>query len=394
MLIPRVFDFERDDVEAMRAHFKANGYVVVRALSEPACVANMKRQVTDLWLKQPWRQLLRVYDPRTKEELDIERDTKRYISAFTREGLDTETLARYRDVAPMHRGFGAACDPQVFHWPEVWQIREDPDLYGLAARIIGQEELWVDINRSIQKLPGEGEEEFLHLDIPLLFTEWKDDDSVGGKVIFNEGGATFVCVPRSNTREAHAAIRAAYTPLYPGAKPTDAKWTVDPLRDPLDLVGQRRSVLVPQGCCVFWSAFLIHGVEKMPRTTGLKMGMYLGYFKAGSRPEYARQTRGIQERDDRLESYREGRAPLLWPSFDPIHYYPKNFMSLGVAALQNYVKKTRDDWPGLSTRVIQTGANKGKVIADLIPVPDPDYRPPPLTRLGERLLGLREWPCR
>ena len=65
--------------------------------------------------------------------------------------------------------------------------------------------------------------------------------------------------------------------------------------------GARRSELVPQGCCVLWSAFLIHGVEKIPRTSGLKVGMYLGYFKAGSRPEYARRTGGLEELDDRLQ---------------------------------------------------------------------------------------------
>ena len=192
MLIPQVFDFERDSVEAMRAHFKANGCMVVRVLSEPECMANMKHQVTDLWLKQQWRQIRRMYDPYTKEELDIELDTKHYIGALTSENLDSETLARYRDVALMHRGFWRSVRPAGFSLSRGVATHACMVSPPLAGRIIGQEALWVDINHCIQNLPAEGEEEILHLDIPLLFMEWKDNDSVGGKVILNEGGARFV----------------------------------------------------------------------------------------------------------------------------------------------------------------------------------------------------------
>ena len=392
-LDPCVFALE-DAPGAIRHHFETHGYVVIRALDQAACVAHMKRQVTDLWLKQPWMERLRVYDSRaTGEELDIERDTERYLEELTRPGLDAATLARYRAAAPFHAGFGAACDPQVFHWPEVWAVRQDPRLYDVACALLsGETALWVDINRSIQKLPDEGDEEFLHNDVPILHMEWRPDDSLGGKVIFNADGASFVCVPHTNTREAHAAIRDAYGPLYPNARATDAKWALDPRKpDPLDLVGRRRAVHVPQGCVVFWSKYLMHGVEKNPRTSGLKVGMYLGYFKAGSRPEYRRKTQGaIGEREDRIASYRDGRAPMLWPSLDRIHYFPKRYLNFP-KLLAPYLAKTRPEWPGVATRAIQSGPRKGEVVGHMVPVCDADYTPPPLTPLGERLLGLAAW---
>jgi hypothetical protein len=55
-------------------------------------------------------------------------------------------------------------------------------------------------------------------------------------------------------------------------------------------------------------------------------GFYVrvGYFPAGARAAYAARA-GIDERHDRLLSYAEGRAPRLWPSLDPVHFYPKRW---------------------------------------------------------------------
>ena len=55
----------------------------------------------------------------------------------------------------------ACCDPCVFHLPGVWDIRQDPRLYELATKLRS--------GQSIQKLPGQGEDEFLHWDMnPFL----------------------------------------------------------------------------------------------------------------------------------------------------------------------------------------------------------------------------------
>ena len=47
-----------------------------------------------------------------------------------------------------HRGFGACCDPAVFHLPGVWQkIRQNVALYDVARALIGRKDIWVDLNR-------------------------------------------------------------------------------------------------------------------------------------------------------------------------------------------------------------------------------------------------------
>jgi len=56
-----------------------------------------------------------------------------------------------------------------------------------------------------------------------------------------------------------------------------------------------------------------------------------------------------------------------------------------------YLAKTKADWPGLTTRTVKSGPNKGMVLPDIVPVLDPHYVPPKLSDVGEKLLGLKEW---
>jgi hypothetical protein len=54
----------------------------------------------------------------------------------------------------------------------MWVVREKPRLYAIASALLdGRRDLWVDINRPIQKLQGKGEEEFLHWDLPFASLE-------------------------------------------------------------------------------------------------------------------------------------------------------------------------------------------------------------------------------
>ena len=78
--------------------------------------------------------------------------------------LPAQRRKKFEAGWPLHRGFGACCDPVVFHLDGVWEVRQDPDLYKIASHLSGETRLWVDINRSIQKLPGQGDNEFLHFD--------------------------------------------------------------------------------------------------------------------------------------------------------------------------------------------------------------------------------------
>ena len=382
-----IFDAASDSADSIAAHYATHGFVVVRALTAEECTANIKAQVGGVLLNQPWQQTLVVRDAATA--LDFQRDSDRYVKELTRSNLDKATLAHYESVWPFHSGFGACCDPTAFHLPEMWRVREKPELYNIARHLMGgRSDLWVDINRCIQKLPGKGEEEFLHWDLDFLHRAHAPDNGVSGKVMFTDG--VFICVPCTATAAFQAEFKRLYQPLYPNAKAGDAKFALDKSKpDPLGLAAKKVAVKVPAGCAIFWSEWLLHGVQKNPRTGHIQFGMYLGYFPAGARKEYERKAK-VDELADRLESFRRGIAPKLWPSFDKIHYYPARYVNFD-RMLAPYIAKTRRGYPGLTTRTIKSGARKGDVVADIVPVAEPSYMPPRLSALGERLLGSVEW---
>ena len=117
--------------------------------------------------------------------------------------------------------------------------------------------------------------------------------------------------------------------------------------------------------------------------------MYLGYFPAGARKEYKRKAK-VDELQDRLDCFRKGVAPLLYQSFDRVHYYPARYVNFD-RMLAPYIAKTRSGYPGLTKRTIKSGARKGDVVADIVPVADPSYMPTRLSVLGKRLLGSVDW---
>ena len=55
--------------------------------------------------------------------------------------------------------------------------------------------------------------------------------------------------------------------------------------------------------------------------------------------------------------------------------------------LQGYINKMPSDHPGVTTRTTKGG----KVVPHLVPVLDPEYKPPALSPLGRKLLGLDDW---
>jgi hypothetical protein len=383
-----VFEANTARPATLKRHFERHGFVIVRVLDRAQCEANIKAQITGILLKQPWRDRLVVRDS-SQQELDIERDTARYIAELTRPNLDKRTLQSYTDVWPFHAGFGACCDPNAFHLAEMWRVREDPRLYEIASSLLGgRRDLWVDINRPIQKLPGKGEEEFLHWDMPILHATHTPDEAIGGKVMFTDG--QFVCVPGTATAAFHREFCEEYAQFYPKAKKSDAKFGLDHAKpDPMGLAEKKVAVRVPAGCAIFWSQWLLHGVQKNPRKGSTQFGMYLGYMPAESRAAYQRKTKpAISERDDRVRSFEMGIAPTLWPSLDRVHYYPYRYVNIH-RNLQPYIDKTRPGYPGLTRREVKS--KPGTWVDDIVPVRDPEYVPPRLTELGYKLLGLYNW---
>ena len=341
-------------------------------------------------------------------------DASEFLEQVTKAPIPAAELRALEDGWCLHRGFGACCDSAAFHLPGVWtRVRQHPALYRIAALLMGQTALWVDINRcgvligsprqsacrSIQKLPKQGEKEFLHWDLnPFATGRAEGADAEGaageadrqlpnglaGKVCYTR--SQFVCVLGSHTWEFHENFQEMYKEFYPDVKPTATKFGLDPKKgDPLGLFDRQRSYEVPPGCVIFWHPKLLHGQTKTPRDAPIEYGCYLGYFPAHSRDEYKEKC-GSEELHDRIRSYCDGVAPHLWPSTDKICFYPKRFMNFP-KILQGYVDKMPPGHPSIQTRT--TG--NGQVVPHLVPIIDSDYVPPELSELGRKLLGLDLW---
>jgi hypothetical protein len=400
--------FPPSHIDDIKKFFDINGYVLVSVLSPEQCVQAVKDQVSHILLKQPWatEYQLKVHD-RGGKEISFQRDPDEYVKALMSETIPPNELKGYLKAWPLHKSFGACCDNSCFHMPTVWNIRQDPRLYNIARALLGREDLWVDINRSIQKLPGCGEEEFLHWDKNVFFKEYSEDKSVQGKVMFTN--AKFVMVRKTHTVEFHSNFKRRYKSSYLNILEKHTKVGLDRSKsDPWEICTHKETIFVPAGCAIFWSTNLLHGTEKSGMRDNIEFGTYLGYMEPKSRKEYQVKAhkrienvnkdfegngylngRSPDELQDRIYSYRHGVAPILWPSLDEIHFFPKAHVYLPQNMDKTILKMTEDARADYSfSRMKQNGEGRRDVLK---PWPNDGYVPPPLTELGQKLLGLKEW---
>jgi hypothetical protein len=375
------------DINGIRASYKKFGAVVISKYYTPQ---QCRDKVAEMWhwviQTQPWvgDHKLNVYDPETGAVLTLADNREKFLD-IVMGPLSPKDLRYFTPRWTFHRGFGAASDDSVFHLPGVWETRQDPRLYGVASAILQEVELWVDCNRVINKLPGQGEDEFLHWDCnPMDPLNKNANKNLCGKSAYTQTTMRFV--PGTHTKEFREEFCEKYADIYPNVKPNAPKFALNKDKaDPMDLLKKRVDFVIPEGSMVFWHGQLLHGVcKRKERTIGY--GHYHGYFPAGSRPEY-KKVCGKREREDRVESYRDGKAPKLWPSFDKIQFYPLRFQNFP-KILQGYIDKMDPNHPSITTRKTKSGQE----VPHLTPWRGHAYVPPPLTPLGKQLLGLERWP--
>ena len=156
-------DVSPANLELIRREYACKGLVVLKILDQATCDNLVIEQWRELILRQNWKEehmiKVRGDDGRV---LDVNEpgDRQEFLRAVT-SPLTAAVLKRYNAGWCMHSGFGAACDNVVFHLKGVWDIRQDEDIYKIASTITGETRLWVDENRSINKLPEKGDLEVL-----------------------------------------------------------------------------------------------------------------------------------------------------------------------------------------------------------------------------------------
>ena len=390
MVEPVIFD-ARDpslgNLRAIKAHIEKNGVVVLKIRNKREC----REMVMEMWRKviskQHWTDEYQIVIRSRKDNriLDVhsEADEMEFYK-FVTGPLSPQERKMFERGWPLHRGFGACCDPAVFHMDTVTSIRQDPDLYRCVSFMMDEHKLWSEINRCTQLVPGQGENEFLHFDFNAMSKESEHVTGLAGK--FCASDSRLVYVPGTHTDDWLEDFQEQYTPLYPNVKPNASKMELKAeLPDPMGLLARKEVMRVPRGCIVYWKKKTLHGQMKACIDKPIQYGCYAGMGLAGARAAYKKKC-GVDELEDRLRSYKEGSGPTLWPSMDKVQFYPKKFDNFP-HLMQAYIKKLPPRHAMIATRI----SPKGKTVEYLTPMPNVGYVSPPLTSLGKRLLGLVEW---
>lgn len=321
--------------------------------------------------------------------------TPRYASRITKI-TDAESLKAFSGDLPQslkkeqddtfgelpfpHSAFGGPCMNAIWVMSCTWWMRQHERLALLAGKILNTDDPKCALDRCSIKLPGKGDSEWIHKD-QNKDLEKPTNSEIQGKYCTTKG--SFVCVPGSHKQ--HEEMYSTYAPHYKKTK--SAKWAILPDKpDPLNLFGRVKKVIVPEGAVVFWSSSLVHGVCKN-RGKSILFGLYIGYLKDCERPGYYEKTQGTHEIDDRFRVWSRGVKPMLHPSLDEVHLYPKRWMNFhkilgGYIASRMNPYSTQYDY---SLRKLQRDGPETWV-PHLVENDPENYTPEPLSRRGKELL--------
>lgn len=394
-----------NDMQVAKKYLQENGVVVVKLLTPQDCDNLIVAQYENTILKQPYLDEFKLQCPDPHTQRDA------FLEWAKRDNLTPEELNARKHGWTNHFTFGACCDGSIFHNEHLWNLRSGPAADFAKFCIGNDREIWVDINRQIQKLPTAGEEEFLHWDMdPFsqdLLTQQHDNkiNSLCGKVAFNNG-TTFIGGLGTHLPSFFSEFQRQYAAIYPNtAGKKICKFGFDIKKpDPMNLFGNKRQnipsdymscIPVPAGCAVFWLPEILHATEKNPRKNPTLYGCYLGYMPRNDRTEYKKKASQIltnyfkkeiemPESKDRLRSYLQGSRPVCWPSLDPTHFAPAKSVNFP----QQVRNKLKRYDPYLSQAITKWRDVRGVPQPYLHDdwAPTPGYKPPPLDDRGWRLL--------
>lgn len=352
---PQIFNGESSEGRvAGAAALRTAGFCVMRLLDDQQCEEQIMSASQNLLIPS----IVNTFKPEHTEFLktapDPATDPRGFYNWITKPKWTSNQRKLLETVWPFHRQFGACADGASWHTPKLWDVRTGYAADFAALALPQHERIWVDINRTIMKLPGQGEDELCHWDInpwnPLLADPNRiiQPNAVCGKVVFSD--SSFICAPETHTPEFFGKFQREYGGIYrtQAENPNLVKFGLDVNKaDPLNLMGDLGSGTpsshvfrfeVPKGCGVFWASDMLHATEKSDINGHIEFGMYLGYMKAQNRPEYAEAAtkllqkhfgpgNEIDELYDRLSSFFQGARMVLYPSLDPTWTAPRKQMN-------------------------------------------------------------------
>lgn len=376
-----------DNFEAIKSAMKEDGVVVVDmnrckfGLEQVDARMFVQNAVMNVWneviMGQPWKDEYKCkVVGKHGRVLDSEANRIELYETIT-SPLSGKNLKNFKDGWPLHRGFGAPCDDQVWNKNWVWDVRQHPVLYELMKLLLEEEDIEVDVNRIIAKLPTEGDNEFAHVDMNPLQKDGDALHNVCGKFMCTP--SRFVCARGTHTSKFYDHFCHMYRSIYPvqfemAANAGIAKFGLDFEKDdPLGIIQKMQELVIPAGCIVLWNGWLWHGHTKTPKEDPIEFGAYVGFQRSDSVSDAYRKAK--------RKSFESGSAPPIYPSKDEVHFYPKRFRNFP-NILQGYIRKLPDGHECISERKTKNN----KVVPDLSPFPNKGYVPPKLTEIGKKLL--------
>jgi len=370
-----------------KAFFDINGFVIcypfdgephVQAYCERVLPQMVHATMEGCHYKKELRDTVPLFD--SKKQLDDLMG--RWKGSETFKGMHKDL----RETWYPHCTFGAPASNAAFDFPALREARGWDCLSKFADAIFG-EKAYPTIDRPIAKPEGKGEKCFLHLDMeaPWFAKGAPEFKQVLGKLALSHG-QKFLAVPGSHLK--HEEVARRYKEFYPHASAKDAKWALDPRKgDPLDLFPGTKKIEVPRGCIIFWHPKLFHGVKPNDDPAGrVAFGFYLGFTNNIERAEYERVT-GVDEVQDRYNTWRWGVGPKAFPSADLVHFLPHSFQNFP-AGMLSYIRKCDPDDPGLrfyDRPLVKDSSRTARTVEE---VRNPQHSPPWLsTRRKELLVG-------
>ena len=349
-----------EDIQAIQLELETQGYVVIPNVVSSEDVSEVRNQILT-YLHQL---------PRIKgKEINLDDITTK---------LDKPKTKELYDVWPMHKTFGAPTELDIFHLPMFWKIREDRSLYNLYTHLLDSKRLLANIDRASIKLPGQGEEEFIHIDRDP--THWSDSAPLQSMIFFSDGH--FHAIPKSHTQIFHQNIVDTYQ-IKKLNKPR-SMYMIDKKKDKekLKLVEQLQAIPVLTGSLIIWSENLWHA--SIPNTSNyIRLALYFGYHRIdkGESPNTI---------IERLQSFYSGRLPPKLPGGEKVYLVPKKYYNFPKKILP-YLAIIPPEYHGThtikSTQKIVPWLDEEKYD----PIKINNYQPYQLSQLGQKLLGSRDW---
>ncbi len=294
-------------------------------------------------------------------------------------------LSELREYYPMTGGFGALTLPPAFHMKGSWKARQDKVIVSVFQNLLGQDDIEVTLDRVSFKFPGQGETEFAHWDSdPWL---WPDEPYEGLQGMLSLSQTSFKCMPGSNSD----AFREEFIQQYHPSKRHD-QYFIEESHDPMNLRKQIQSYPLGIGDLVVWSNRLLHEARKND-TDRIRYTFFISYYPKGSpnmeSMRYYRE-QGVDYYEDRRQSYDTGKNPLTFPSGYPVRLYSMRAWTTGAATLPKFCNMFKDDCGLCNEEEYKSGKKKGQthpIVVQWDPIELGLYTPPPLTELGEKILG-------